>query len=75
MENEKKPWVHSMGIMDISAEDITVKVSVYDTFATVNIDLGKTTISLFTTGEDEAKAIVAKFVMPKVTDHRMAVNA
>jgi hypothetical protein len=75
MENEKKPWVHSMGIMDMSAEEISVKVSVYDTFATVNIDLGKMTISLFTTNEDEAKAIVAKFVMPEVANYRMTANA
>jgi hypothetical protein len=75
MENEKTPWVHSMGIMDMSAEEVSVKVSVYDTFATVNIDLGKMTISLFTTNEDEAKAIVAKFVMPEVANHRMKLDA
>ena len=43
-----KPHVSQVCIHDIKAEDVSVKVSIHDTFAAVKIAIGDIEITLFT---------------------------
>tara|TARA_R110000823_G_scaffold292610_2_gene411420 strand:- start:127 stop:309 length:183 start_codon:yes stop_codon:yes gene_type:complete len=43
-----KPTVSQVNIHQVTAEDISVKVSVHDTFAAININIGDIQITCFT---------------------------
>lgn len=43
-----KPYVSQVCIHDITAEDVSVKVRIHDTFAAVTIAIGGIEITLFT---------------------------
>jgi hypothetical protein len=72
---DNNAYLHQVNLMDVTAEQVSTNVRVYDSFATVTVNIGRMTFTLFTTTEDEAKAIVAKFVMPTVSDQRVVANA
>lgn len=47
--------LHNMNLMDIEPIDVSSKISVFDGFATLSINIGTTQISLFLANEDDAK--------------------
>lgn len=47
--------LHNMNLMDIEPIDVSSKISVFDSFATLSINIGTTQISLFLANEDDAK--------------------
>lgn len=61
-------YLQQINMMEVTAEEFSVSVNVYEGFATVAMTFGSGGITLFTANEDEARAIVAKFLMPRVND-------
>ena len=72
---ENNAYLHGISLMDVTAEQVRTAVRVYDGFATVAVEIGRMSFTLFTTNEDEAKAIVSKFLMPTVVNNRASANA
>lgn len=65
---ENQGYVQGIDLMEVSPSDVSVFVDNHGTFATVKIKVGRTQITLFTGNANEAREIVAKFVMPTVRD-------
>ena len=61
-------YLQQINMMEVTAEEFSVCVNVHEGFATVAMSFGSGSITLFTANEDEARAIVAKFLMPRVND-------
>ena len=54
-------------IHEVEASDVTCEINVWSYFATLSIEINKHNITLFTSTEDEARAILAKLLVAKVS--------
>ena len=50
----EKVIVGNIGIHQVSKENLTCKVTQYDTFTSITLDFGVTTVTLFTNNDDVA---------------------
>lgn len=54
-------------IHEVEASDVTCEINVWSYFATLSIEINKHNITLFTSTEDEARAILAKLLVAKTS--------
>jgi hypothetical protein len=66
---EKNVYLNQVTLMNVNPESVSLRVRVYDTFATVCVNVNGADITLFVKDEDEARAVIKNFVMPTVQYH------
>lgn len=57
----------AFGIHEVEASDVTCEINVWSYFATISIEINKHNITLFTSTEDEARAILGKLLVAKTS--------
>lgn len=57
----------AVSIHEVDASDVTCEINVWSYFATLTIEINKHNITLFTSTEDEARAILGKLLVAKTS--------